>query len=206
MIALALVMRLGLGMAFAEAPAQASEAEKPIVQASAAKSKKQKAESHNPEAELEPAVDSARAHGSASDSVCLGSTQVINELKAKQKQLDDREKELGKQTEELKTKEQILLEEFGKLTKLREEVQSLQLANKKMSEESILRMVDTVEKMSPKAAAQLLTKVNEPLAVETIARISTVKLAKVLSSMDVAKASSLTEGLTRRGTKREGSI
>ena len=205
---------------FFAAPVHASEGAAPATEASAkqaAKNKKAPASEHAEEdavaEELGGTEKNASAKGSGRsktapklENVCLGSPAVIEELKQKQKEIAERERALTQQAEALQAKETILMEEFAKLTKLREEVQGIQSNNKKMSEESIVRMVETVEKMSPKSAAQLLSKVNEPLAVEAIARLSTPKLAKVLAAMDANKASTLTEGLTRRGTKKEGAL
>src|SRR5690606_1884411 len=52
---------------------------------------------------------------------------------------------------------------------------------------------ETFESMSPKAAAQLLSSLDEGLAVASIELMSTAKLAKIMNIMETSRSSRLSE-------------
>src|SRR5207247_535040 len=54
-------------------------------------------------------------------------------------------------------------------------------------------LVETFEKMSPKSAAPMIANLEENLAIAVIGQISTEKLAKIMSAMDLQRSGHLTE-------------
>src|SRR6185437_3882333 len=65
--------------------------------------------------------------------------------------------------------------------------------HKQASAEKVAKVVATLEGMSPKAAAQMLTDLDDGLAVSAIAQMSTTKLSKVMNALDPKRAARLTE-------------
>jgi flagellar motility protein MotE (MotC chaperone) len=124
---------------------------------------------------------------------CIVDEQAVSDLKHRWLEVDQRSQELQARESELKAKERAVDEEYKKIIAAKEELEILRGSFKKENEEKIAKIVETLESMSPKASAQLLSTLDEPLAVRAIQRLSTQKLAKVLAGMEPARAARLTE-------------
>ena len=125
------------------------------------------------------------------DDQCLADPTVVGDLKAQRDMLLKRNQEFEKREEELKARETALAEQIAKLETLRKEVIGLEDTQKAANEERIAKMVAAVEKMSPKNAALMIVQMEEPIAVDTMSKLSVEKLAKVMNSMEPAKSSRL---------------
>lgn len=130
---------------------------------------------------------------SASASSCLSDPIVLDEIKKKREEIDQKWKELSAREAELKARETAINEELKKLQETRDDIAKLEDSERKANEEKIARVVETLENMSPKASAQLLSTMDDGLAVAAINQMSTQKLAKVMNVMEPARASKLTE-------------
>ena len=150
-----------------------------------AKSQDQKADA--PKAQAKASAPKAPATG------CIVDEQAVSDLKHRWLEVDQRSQELQARESELKAKERAVDEEYKKIIAAKEELEILRGSFKKENEEKIAKIVETLESMSPKASAQLLSTLDEPLAVRAIQRLSTQKLAKVLAGMEPARAARLTE-------------
>lgn len=126
---------------------------------------------------------------------CIVSEAALKDLAQKQAELAEREKLFQEKESAFKVKEEALQGEIQKLDELKKSLAGAQELAQRQNEEKIARLVETFEKMSPKGAASILAEVEEGLAVSAMQRISTLKLAKILNSMDGKKASALTEAI-----------
>lgn len=124
---------------------------------------------------------------------CLSDPLVLEDLQKRKEELVFRQKALSAKEAELKAREVAIEEQLKKLESIREDIAKIEEGNIKKNEEKVARLVETFETMSPKPAAQLLSGVEESLAVSAMARMSTAKLAKVMAAMDPSKASRLSE-------------
>ncbi|MGK5089258.1 hypothetical protein WDW86_17040 [Bdellovibrionota bacterium FG-2] len=188
-----------------KAPSKAKEADVATVDKSADNSEA-KTEKTETKVEGAKAGDEKKGEGKKAESAqpneshdygyCLAHPAAIEDLKNVKQALDARQKELATRDLELKNRERAIEEQFKKLTELRDEVQKLDEARRKEREEKVAKLVETVEGMAPKASAGLLANVDENLAVDAMGKMSTAKLSKVLSAMEPARATRLTEVLT----------
>ncbi len=124
---------------------------------------------------------------------CIMSEQVINDLKKEQENLKTKQNELAEREAEMAKREAAVEEQVQKLQELRKDVEKINAIHSKDNEEKITKVVETVEKMSPKNAAKLLASIDERLAVTAMQRINTPTLAKIMNSMEPQKLSQLTE-------------
>jgi flagellar motility protein MotE (MotC chaperone) len=124
---------------------------------------------------------------------CLSDPVVIDELKKKRADLDQKQKELQTKETELKARETAINYELKKLQDLRADISKTDEDHRKVSEEKVAKVVETLQTMSPKASAQMLTGLDDVLAVEAISRMDTAKLAKIMNVIDSKRATKLTE-------------
>lgn len=127
---------------------------------------------------------------------CIASPEVISDLKQQREELDKKEADLKKREEEFIKKEKSLQDELNKLEEVKKEFLGIKQQFDQKKEEQLAKFVETLERMSPKATAKVLGKVDERLAVQVMTRISTEKLAKVMNVMPTEKSSRLSELLT----------
>lgn len=115
------------------------------------------------------------------------------DLKRLRADLDKKQEELKKREEEIAAKERALNEEIGKLEGMRKDLMKLSDQKEEAANERVAKLVETVEKMSPKAASKLIEDLDEQLAVSTMKQMSSDRLAKVMNTLEPAKASRLSE-------------
>ena len=126
------------------------------------------------------------------------SVEMTEEFQKRRADLDQREHGLKQREDELKKRETALQEEMQKLSGIRNDIQSLSGDQKKKQEERVAKLVETFERMSPKAASEMLVKMEPTLSVSAMQALSTEKLAKILNVMDAAQASQLSELMAGR--------
>ncbi len=126
---------------------------------------------------------------------CLTDEASIADVQELKKDLAKRDADLKKREDEISAKESAVAEELKKLDLMRDEIKQAQNLGDSKSEEKIGKLVETFESMSPKSAAAIVAQVDERLAVEAMARLSSVKLGKILAAMDPAKSAPLAEKL-----------
>lgn len=124
---------------------------------------------------------------------CVADPKVLEDLTARKAALDKREAEFKAREEEFKAKETALQEQLAKLEDMRKSLIQTKLELTEKQSQQVAKLVETLERMSPKASAKVMGEVEEDLAVEAMTRMSTEKLAKVLANLDPAKSSRLSE-------------
>jgi flagellar motility protein MotE (MotC chaperone) len=118
---------------------------------------------------------------------------ILKDLAVLKLKLEERSKQLESRENELNAREKMLEEQMKELKRIRDEIERLNSSAKTQDESKISKIVETLEKMSPKAGAAVLSVIDESLAVEVYGRISSDKLAKILAQLDPEKASRLGE-------------
>jgi len=145
--------------------------------------------------DAQPNAENESREDDAGYSGCIADASVIADLRKRNEELELKQKALTAKETELKVREQSINEELSKLQAVRDEIASLDTTQKKGNEERLGKIVETLETMNPKAASQMLSSLDDRLAVAAASRIATPKLAKIMNIMDAAKASKLTEML-----------
>lgn len=124
---------------------------------------------------------------------CIVDDQAIDDIRKRKDELDRRAQELSARETEVSSKERGINEEYKKLTDLRDEIVKLQTTVRKDNEEKIAKIVETMETMSPKGAAQMFNTLDDSLSVAVMTRLSTIKLAKIMNALDPERSVKLTE-------------
>jgi flagellar motility protein MotE (MotC chaperone) len=124
---------------------------------------------------------------------CLADVSALEDLKRRKAELEAAQKELATKEAELKARERALTDEMAKLAEARDEIAHIEESGKKISEEKVAKLVETIEGMSPKAGSALLSNIDEPLAVAAMTRISTPKLSKLMNVMESSRSTRLSE-------------
>ena len=145
-----------------------------------------------------PPIAAIRAKESTS---CLSDPAALEDIRLKRDQLEAKARELTARETEFKAKEQALEEGLKRLESVRDEIAKAESFKKKDSEEKVGKLVETIQGMSPKSAAQLLAGIDSQLAVATMSRISTERLSKIMNVMEPEKSSRLSELLVGVGPK-----
>lgn len=124
---------------------------------------------------------------------CLVSEELVQDLEAREKSLKDRESKLVEREKEIESQKNAITEEVNKLDVMRAEIQGIHGKQLAEREEKVNKLIDTLETMSPKAAAGVMSRIDEDLATLALLRLSTLKSGKILTAMDPAKSSKLSE-------------
>jgi flagellar motility protein MotE (MotC chaperone) len=133
------------------------------------------------------------SHGGVVSSACLADQSVVEDLRRRRTELEAREKDLQSREAELAAKERAVEEELQKIAQVRSDVEKIESARKKEGDERVTKLVETFETMSPKGASALLATLDESLAVATMSKIATPRLAKIMNSMEPRKSARLSE-------------
>jgi len=115
---------------------------------------------------------------------CLVDRSALDDINLKQEKLKKKESDLIKLENELNAREESLNARFNDLNALKNKISKIEVLNNSKKDERISKLVSTMEKMSPKASSKMLEKLYDELAVESMSRISTEKLAKILNTMN----------------------
>lgn len=140
------------------------------------------------------------ANDASNPDACLVDQTALEDLKKRRAELEKKNKELVERENELKSRERAVEEQIKKMEEVRDQITQGDNLKKKENQEKIAKIVETIESMSPKAAALLIASIDEPLAIAAITQVSTPKLAKMMNIMEPARAFRLTEllaGVTR---------
>jgi flagellar motility protein MotE (MotC chaperone) len=104
---------------------------------------------------------------------------------------------------ELKAKEAILAEQIKKMETIRSNISQIQENQKREDSEKISKLMETLVTMSPKAAAKVISSIDEKLAVAIMLKTDNQRLAKILNVMDAKNSTRLSEALAGVNKKNE---
>ncbi len=141
----------------------------------------------------EVAVEILSPAASVAASECLASEEVIRDLENREKKIKQKEEALVEKEKELAAQQVAIKEEMNKLEIRQGEIQSARSKELAANEEKVSKLIETLESMSPKAAAGVLGGVDEELAVVALSRLTSVKGGKILSNLKNDKSSRLSE-------------
>ncbi len=187
-LAIASMITLGLGLVLMN-PETATSEEKPVAEEAAAESSEEKA--------LEALAASANPPAKrVVEQGCLVDPSAIEDLRKRREELDARQKTLAQKEAEIKAKESAIEEELKRLEEMKDLIAVQQGQVDAQTEEKVAKLVETIENMSPKKASELISTVDEKLAIVAMTRISTAKLSKIMNNIEPARAARLSESMT----------
>ena len=126
---------------------------------------------------------------------CVASEGAIEDIQRSRSELEKRKKELEAREAELKVRENSIAEEMKKLALDRSAIQKVQNEQSRESEDKKSKLVETLLAMSPKAAAKLISSMDDSLAVSVRFQMDTQRLAKILNLVEPKKSTELSEKL-----------
>ena len=133
--------------------------------------------------------------GKISGKGCLTDEAAIEDMQSLRVELEEKAKALAKKESEIQARESALSEELKKIEAVRDEIKAVQQISSGKNEEKINRLAETFEVMAPKSAAAVISNIDQTLAVAALQKISSQKLAKILSAMEPAESGAMTEAL-----------
>lgn len=135
---------------------------------------------------------------------CITDQLAVDEMYALKEELKNREAAVAKREIELTQKEEALKLQISSLDQKVKEILAGKQSVKASNQEKVARLVETIENMSPKPAAQMMAEIETNLAVEVLSQLSALKRAKILSLLSVQKSTELSEGLAGIARAKEG--
>lgn len=126
---------------------------------------------------------------------CIVDESAIADMQNQREELSNKVKEFEKREIDLAAREKAISEELKKIEAVRDEIKQIKATQISKNEEKVAKLVETMESMSPKAAAGIVANLDEGLAVEAMSRLSSLKLSKILAAIDPKKSSHLAEAL-----------
>ncbi len=138
---------------------------------------------------------------------CLASEEVIADLEAREKKLQEKEELIKEREKEIAAQESAVKEELSKLDGKKAEIQNGRQKEMAAREEQVNKLMETFEGMSPKAAAQVLNGVEDELAVMALGRLTSLKAGKILGNLKPEKSARLSEIMAygKASKRKEGS-
>lgn len=153
-----------------------------------------KASSTKPSSALSPAGTNGRA-ALAQASGCLVDPAALEDLKRLKDELEDRKKDIESKESDLKARELVIADELKNLEKIRDEIARNGDQKAKDKEARVAKLVETFVTMNPKAAAKVLAALEDSLAVLSMSKMDTLRLAKIMNNMEPTRSSHLAEML-----------
>jgi flagellar motility protein MotE (MotC chaperone) len=134
---------------------------------------------------------------------CLASEEVVQDLEAREKKLQEREDALKEKEKEIAAQAAAVKDELSRLENRKAEIQGAKQKELARREEQVNKMIETLEGMSPKAAAQVIGGVEDELAVLALGRLTSAKAGKILANLKAEKSARLAEMMAYGGLARK---
>ena len=127
-----------------------------------------------------------------------GESLALQQLAARRRELDERERMLDMRAELNGQAELRLDQQIGRLTDLKNQLEAMLKGLDEGEELRIARLVKIYETMKPKAAAEIFNRLEVPILLHVIERMKEGKSAVVLGKMDPVIAKRITTELARK--------
>jgi flagellar motility protein MotE (MotC chaperone) len=128
-------------------------------------------------------------------------------LRQRKEELDAREKELNELEEELQKQKVELDKRITQLEDMRNEIGQTLKDRVEVDQEKVTKLVDLYSNMKPKQAADVISSINEDLAVEVLAKMKKKNAAEIMNLLTPEKARVLSEkytGYLHKGEEPKG--
>ena len=147
-------------------------------------------------AEADPTAPSGKPKKNASFSPA--EVEILQALSERRATLDKQTEELDRREGLLKAAEQRVDEKIAKLQGIQQTIDGLLKKYDEQEDAKIASLVHIYESMKPKDAARIFEQLDMPVLMEVMERMKDLKTAPILSSMDPAKARTVTIALAER--------
>lgn len=144
-----------------------------------------------------PATSIASCPPSTSD----GERKILESLRGRRQQLDERAKQLGMQENILNAAEKKLASRVKELSDLQNRLEAIEAKRKKREEANWQGLVRTYEAMQPRDAAAIMNGMDMQVLLEVLDRMNDRKAAMVLAAMQPDRAREATTKLAEKRLK-----
>lgn len=118
--------------------------------------------------------------------------ELFEDLTARRKKIEERERELSVREALLKAAEQELSQKYDELVSLRTEIKDLLVVQTEEEEKRTASLVKIYEGMKPKDAARIFNTLDLDVLLNVISKMSERKSAPILASMEPERARTVT--------------
>jgi flagellar motility protein MotE (MotC chaperone) len=197
-----------LGIGFAMSFVMAKEEESPPSEKVVPKETVQKemkepaAQASEPTKEAKPKTAQEKLRAG----ICLANEAAIEDIRKLTAENEAKEKELAAKEAELKNRELMITEELKKLSEDREVILKAKQEKERLSQEKVTKLVETFLSMSPKAAAKILSAMDNDLAVAVMYQMDNLRLAKIVGLMEIKRSTELSELLAGIARAKEPTL
>jgi flagellar protein FlbB len=126
------------------------------------------------------------------------SDEMIEALNKRDQEIADKERVQKEKEEFIAVEERRIRMRIEELTKVQDELDKSDKANRARSDELFKRMVKTYETMSPKKAAGVISVMKDDLAIDLLLTMKEKKVAAIFDVMDAQRAMKLSSLMARR--------
>ena len=124
--------------------------------------------------------------------------ELLRSIENRKKRLEEQEKELDKRSQELASLERLVDEKMATLERLRQEFEAQVKAEEARQNKRIKHLVALYSNMKPKAAAEVMEKMDLELAVGIFRQMRGREAGKVLAYVSPEKASKISQMLSEK--------
>ncbi len=118
--------------------------------------------------------------------------ELFQDLTARRKKIEERERELSVREALLKAAEQELSQKYDELVSLRTEIKDLLVVQTEEEEKRTASLVKIYEGMKPKDAARIFNTLDLDVLLNVVSKMSERKSAPILASMEPERARTVT--------------
>ncbi len=136
----------------------------------------------------------------ASPTTASQDPELLEDLRARRLQLDQREQEIAAKEAVLSAMERRITERVAELDALRQRLEQAQQVAQRRDEQAWSGLVKTYEAMRPRDAANIFNELDMSVLVEVLDRMKETRAAPVLAVMQPERARQATMELARRRT------
>jgi flagellar motility protein MotE (MotC chaperone) len=128
----------------------------------------------------------------------LQEKDILTQLDSRRVELEKRKDALDKREQEVKNQAQALVERLAELRGLTSKLQELRKEREHKQEGRMAQLANVYGGMEPQEASNLLSRLEDPIALELLERMPEKRMGQVLSFMEKGRAVDLTKLLTEK--------
>ncbi len=151
----------------------------------------------------QPATAAPSGSPSSVPVVAPGELQLLQDLRKRRQQLDERERDLDQRADLLRSAQMKLEARLDQLSSLQKQLEQLEQQRRARDGENWTGLVKTYEDMKPKDAAAIFDALDMHVLLEVLDRMEDRKAAAILADMLPERARIATQMLAQKRTRQD---
>ena len=124
--------------------------------------------------------------------------EIIRDVEKRQKELEEKEKELNRREERLKAMQADLDRQISELKAVQAKIDEQIKLRGDLQKEAVVKLAKTYASMPPENAARLIQKIDTSIAIRVLSVMKERAAGKILAAAPPELASKLSEGLVKK--------